>query len=322
MLLLMLEDGEVADRFETSIKSFDAIKEHLKKYWITSPVDGVDLKLDIIGEESVTADNDVTDHYVESNEAYQDQITIKPTIYTINGEVGELVWYQKDTVSQRVGQVAQRLEGVVSFLPIRSRSFQQMKKKVMQAAQWVDTASNILDRFDTLTPGMTNQAQAFYWLMSWRNFRRPLTVVSPWGKLVNFVITNLRITQPRDTKDKSLISITFKEFRTTSVTTVDFEEDKFQGVAKQENQPKVDNGKTDGTDASIETYDYEMADGTKGKACDVPNTENAVVYFDDGLGFNVVNKETGYFYPSESEEFKIGVDYGMNKCKIGVEEIK
>lgn len=251
MLLLMLEDGEVADRFETSIKSFDAIKEHLKKYWITSPVDGIDLKLDIIGEESVTADNDVTDHYVESNEAYQDQITIKPTIYTINGEVGELVWYQKDTVSQRVGQVAQRLEGVVSFLPIRSRSFQQMKKKVMQAAQWVDTASNILDRFDTLTPGMTNQAQAFYWLMSWRNFRRPLTVVSPWGKLVNFVITNLRITQPRDTKDKSLISITFKEFRTTSVTTVDFEEDKFQGVAKQENQPKVDNGKTDGTDASI-----------------------------------------------------------------------
>lgn len=250
MLLLMLEDGEVADRFETSIKSFDAIKEHLKKYWITSPVDGVDLKLDIIGEESVTADNDVTDHYVESNEAYQDQITIKPTIYTINGEVGELVWYQKDTVSQRVGQVAQRLEGVVSFLPIRSRSFQQMKKKVMQAAQWVDTASNILDRFDTLTPGMTNQAQAFYWLMSWRNFRRPLTVVSPWGKLVNFVITNLRITQPRDTKDKSLISITFKEFRTTSVTTVDFEEDKFQGVAKQENQPKVDSGKTDGSDAS------------------------------------------------------------------------
>lgn len=312
----------MADRFETSIKSFDAIKEHLKKYWITSPIDGVDLKLDIIGEESVTADNDVTDHYVESNEAYQDQITIKPTIYTINGEVGELVWYQKDTVSQRVGQVAQRLEGVVSFLPIRSRSFQQMKKKVMQAAQWVDTASNILDRFDTLTPGMTNQAQAFYWLMSWRNFRRPLTVVSPWGKLVNFVITNLRITQPRDTKDKSLISITFKEFRTTSVTTVDFEEDKFQGVAKQENQPKVDNGKTDGTDASIETYDYEMADGTKGKACDVPNTENAVVYFDDGLGFNVVNKETGYFYPSESEEFKIGVDYGINQCKIGVEKIK
>lgn len=241
----------MADRFDTSIKSFDALKEHLKKYWITSPVDGVDLKLDIVGEETLTAENDVTDHYVESNEAYQDQITLKPSIYTIQGEVGELVWYQKDSTSQKVGQVAQRLEGVVSFLPTRSRGFQQMKKTVMKAAQWVDTASNIWDRFDTLTPGMTNQEQAFYWLMSWRNFRRPLTVTSPWGKLVNFVITNLRITQPRETKDKSLISITLKEFRTTSVSTVEYDEKKYQGYGKYENQPKVDNGRTDGTDTSI-----------------------------------------------------------------------
>ena len=47
--------------------SLEALKEHFKEYWITSPVDGVNLKLDIIGEETLTADNDVTDHYVESN---------------------------------------------------------------------------------------------------------------------------------------------------------------------------------------------------------------------------------------------------------------
>lgn len=308
----------MADRFETSIKSFEAIKEHLKKYWITSPVDGIDLKLDIIGEESVTADNDVTDHYVESNEAYQDQITIKPTIYTINGEVGELVWYQRDTLSQKVGQVAQRLEGVISFLPLRSRSFQQMKKKVMQAAQWVDTASNVLDRFDTLTPGMTNQAQAFYWLMSWRNFRRPLTVVSPWGKLVNFVITNLRITQPRDTKDKSLISITFKEFRTTSVTTVDFEEDKFQGVTKQENEPKVDNGKTDGSDASIAETDEK---GNEFCYVEVSGSDDYFeAFYDKAEGkVQVFNDITGQEILPNDEMYHKVIDVARAQCTKQIE---
>lgn len=241
----------MADRFNSSINSLDAVKRHLKQYWITEPTTGIDLKLDIIGDESLTAESDVTDHYVENNTAYQDQISVKPKTYTINGEVGELVWYQKDTVSQRVGQVAQRLEGVVSFLPIRSRSFQQMKKKVMQAAQWVDTASNIWDRFDSLTTGMTKQQQAYNHLISWMNIRLPLIVDSPWGVLQNYVITSLNITQPKETKDKSLISITFKEFRTTSVSTTKFDAEKYQGNAMEENQPKVDNGKTDGIANSI-----------------------------------------------------------------------
>lgn len=241
-----------------------AWKDHIKEYFITSPVDGVEFKLDIVGEETLTAENDVTDHYVESNTAYQDQITRKPKIYTIQGEVGELVWYQRDTLSQSIGQVAQRLEGVISFLPTRSRSFQQMKKKVMQAAQWVDTASNIVSRLSDIRTaengleiGGTKQQQAYLRLLEYReNISRPLTFKTPWGILENYVITSLRFTQPSETKDKSLISITLKEFRTTSVTTVDFEEDKFQGVAKQENQPKVDSGTIDGEDKSIgETND-------------------------------------------------------------------
>ena len=239
-----------------------AWKDHIKEYFITSPVDGVEFKLDIVGEETLTAENDVTDHYVESNTAYQDQITRKPKIYTIQGEVGELVWYQRDTLSQSIGQVAQRLEGVISFLPTRSRSFQQMKKKVMQAAQWVDTASNIVSRLSDIRTAengleIGGTKQAYLRLLEYReNISRPLTFKTPWGILENYVITSLRFTQPSETKDKSLISITLKEFRTTSVTTVDFEEDKFQGVAKQENQPKVDSGTIDGEDKSIgETND-------------------------------------------------------------------
>lgn len=233
----------------SEVKAF--IQDHIKEYFITSPVDGIDLKLDIIGDESLSVESDVTDHYVESNSAYQDQISLKPKIYTVSGEVGELTWYQRDSSSQTVGQVAQRLEGVVSLLPIRSKGFQQMKNTVMKAAQWVDTASNIYDRFDSLTPITNKQMQAYNYLLSWRNIRLPLTVKSPWGILENYVITSLKLTQPKETKDKTIIQITFKEFRTTSVSTVEFDESKYQGNAAFEREPNVDNGKTAGDDRSI-----------------------------------------------------------------------
>lgn len=308
----------MADRY-FSINSFEAVKQHLKQYWITNPVDGVDLKLDIVGEETLTAENDVTDHYVESNIAYQDQITIKPKIYTVQGEVGELVWYQKDTISQKVGQVAQRLEGVVSFLPLRSRSFQQMKKKVMKAAQLIDTASNILDRFDTLTPDMTNQQQAYNWLLFWRNIRAPLLIKSPWGFLEGYVVTSLRMTQPRETKDKSLISITFKEFRTTSVTTVEYDEEKYQGYGKQENEPKVDNGKTDGSDASIAETDEK---GNEFCYVEVSGSDDYFeAFYDKAEGkVQVFNDITGQEILPNDEMYHKVIDVARAQCTKQIEQ--
>lgn len=308
----------MADRY-FSINSFEAVKQHLKQYWITNPVDGVDLKLDIVGEETLTAENDVTDHYVESNIAYQDQITIKPKIYTVQGEVGELVWYQKDTISQKVGQVAQRLEGVISFLPTRSRGFQQMKKKVMKAAQWIDTASNILDRFDTLTPDMTNQQQAYNWLLFWRNIRAPLLIKSPWGVLENYVVTSLRMTQPRETKDKSLISITFKEFRTTSVTTVEYDEEKYQGYGKQENEPKVDNGKTDGSDVSIAETDDK---GNEFCYIEVNGEDDYFEAFYDKVKgrVQVFNDITGQEVLPDTELYHKAIDVARAQCTKQIEQ--
>ena len=234
----------------------DSIKEHISEYVITGSLGkGVtDLKLDIVGEETLSFDSDVTDHYVESNIAYQDQISLKPKIYTINGEVGELVWYQKDISNQLFGQVAQRLEGVISFLPIRSKSFNQAKKAVMKAAQWVDTIDNAVTKIKNLVPSKTNQQKAYEMLLQLRDARKPINIKTPWGVLENYVITECRITQPKETKDKSQITISFKEFRTVSLNkTVPFDRSKYYGNAAFENQPLENNGKTSGTDESIST---------------------------------------------------------------------
>lgn len=234
----------------------DSIKEHISEYVITGSLgkEVTDLKLDIVGEETLSFDSDVTDHYVESNIAYQDQISLKPKIYTINGEVGELVWYQKDVSNQLFGQVAQRLEGVISFLPIRSKSFNQAKKAVMKAAQWVDTIDNAVTKLKNLVPSKTNQQKAYEMLLQLRDARKPINIKTPWGVLENYVITECKITQPKETKDKSQITISFKEFRTVSLNkTVPFDRSKYYGNAAFENQPMENNGKTSGTDESIST---------------------------------------------------------------------
>jgi hypothetical protein len=247
-------------------KQLQALKDHVKEYFIVGQgTQGlVNLRLDIVGDESLSADCDITDHYVESNTAYQDQISLKPKIYTINGEVGELVWYQKDNASQIFGQVAQRLEGIVSFLPIRSKSFNQMKSEVMKAAQWVDTASNAVSKISNLMSdsfgSVTHQQQAYQELVAIRDGRKPVSVKTPWGILEDYAITNLKLTQPKETKDKSTISITFKQFRTTSVGKVEFDASKYQGNAVYENEPKVDNGKTYGEDKSISEKASEIED--------------------------------------------------------------
>lgn len=323
----MADWTNLTNRFNKSFistDSLDALKDHVNRFlFIGGEGKGiVDLKLDIVGDETISADSDVTDHYVESNIAYQDQISLKPKIYTINGEVGELVWYQKDIFSQSFGQVAQRLEGVISFLPVRSRSFNQMKTKVMKAAQWVDTVSNAASKIANLNTIGNNQQQAFMRLTEFRDSRMPINVQSPWGVLENYAITNLKFTQPKDTKDKSLISITLKEFRTTQVSTVKYDAEKYQRNAALERQPVVDNGKTTGEDESIKTYDFEdFTSKEVGKACDVPNTDLSAVYFNTS-GFSVYDKETKMYLPSGSEDYKTAVSYGVEQCKLGIGEIK
>lgn len=229
---------------------FSTMKDRVKSYFISESTEkGVtDLRLDIIGEETLTADCDITDNYVESNISYQDQISLKPKIFTIQGEVGELVWYQRDPNQQGLGQLAQRLEGVISLLPVRSKSFNQMKSKVMKGLQWIDTASNAIDKINKLADINGNaQQQAYNHLISLRDNRTPLTIQSPWELLVDYVIQNVKFTQPKETKDKTLIIITFKEFRTSMLgDVVPFDESKYQGNAVFENQPKEEIGKVSG----------------------------------------------------------------------------
>ena len=313
--------GELKNSIDGTNLSMDNLKalwkDHIQSYWVYSKKGGVDLKLDIIGDETFTADCDVTDHYVESNKAYQDQITLKPKTYTVSGEVGELVWYQHNSVAQRLGQVAQRLEGVISFLPIRTKSFNQMKKNVMKASQWVDTASNALTKLSSLVGvsgydekgnpaavgSMTRQEQSYVWLSWLRDNRQLVDIKTPWGLMESYVITNLQFKQPKETKDKSLITITFKEFRLTSIQTVPFDSEKYQGNAAFENEPKSDMGKTAGKDESLPQTKTTNEVGQEVDECTVTDENGdkfSVTYTPETGAYTIIDLNDGTKLFSES----------------------
>lgn len=228
------------------------IKETINSYFVLpSEETGIgNLKLDIIGEQTLTMASDVTDHYVESNTAYQDQISQKPIVYTIQGEVGELVYYEKDSIQTQVGYVSEKLSKIVSFAPSVSRSFQQVSDKALKIAGWIDTADNLITRLDKLEVTQTQQQKAYLALIALRNARAPININTPWSDLSNYVITDVKLTQPRETKDKTLISITLKEFRETTLTTVPFKAQDYQSRLQDQKAPTVEQGQTTGVPTS------------------------------------------------------------------------
>lgn len=206
------------------------------------------LKIDIIGSESLTLSSDVTDYYSETNNFYNDQISIKPRVYTLEGEIGELVWYKKDADNSVIGAWVGKLTPIVSFLPSVAKKTLPKVNKALKIGGWIDSADNIVNRLVSQfnqTDINFQQKEYRYLAALWLN-RSPMTIISPWQKLENFVITNIEFSQPRTTRDKTLIKMTFKEFRLTKFKTSKVGESFLYGRLQEQKEEVVDRGRTTG----------------------------------------------------------------------------
>lgn len=249
----------------------DYVKTTVNSYFI-QPTDEIGIggvKLDIVGEQTLTMESDVSDNYVESNTSYQDQISLKPIIYTIQGEVGELKYYQKNAAETYTGYVTEKLSDIASFLPTVSDKFYQVSDKALKLAGMVDSADNIITQLAKMdfkiketedgekeTVYHTQQQVAYLALIELRNARAPINVDSPWTVLQNYVIQNVKLTQPERTKDKTYITITLKEFRTTDLQTTAFNSSDYQGRLGYQKTETVDQGNTTGVLVSDAAYAF------------------------------------------------------------------
>lgn len=204
-----------------------------------------ELALDVVGTETLEINSDITEYYVEKNTWYNDNISIKPQVYRLQGEVGELYWYNKDPKQTYLGYVNQKLMPIVEFTPIRSAIGQQFMDKVTKLQSYAEVGFNLWDRVKNMTPGLSHQQEAYIVLSTIFNNRYPFTVQTPWATK-QVVITSAILTQPERTTDKTQLNITYKEFKIAQMSTVKFNSEDYRGRIEQTISPTENLGQQTG----------------------------------------------------------------------------
>lgn len=194
------------------------------------------------GENNVSLESDITDHFVEDNTAIEDQIGLRPETVTVTGFIGEL-----NNVLPLPLQILQtinnNLQLVTPYQPSVSQTGQNAINAAFYAYQVASTiASSATSAWNSLaqTEGsavgnsqisvLTVGAQAvqnkqqlmfqqFYGYWANRNL---FNIQTPWAIFTNMAIKSLRTIQDAETRTISSFEVTFKKIRTatTQITSV------------------------------------------------------------------------------------------------------
>lgn len=239
-----------AEKAQTSLENILGDNSRLQEWFLEPRDDGlVDLKLHIYGTETMTLTADVTDYYVENNIAYQEHIALKPKVFVVSGEVGELTWYRKDQIESVSSAVVQKLTPVVAFLPPIAKQATALQDKALKIMDVLDSVDNFANRVWGLLSDEsvnTEQKKSYKYLMSLWQRRVPIDIRTPYGKIKNYVIQSIEFTQPDRTADKSQIKISFKEFKTVIEKRTKVDKNKLQGRRSAQQAAKKSKGTTSG----------------------------------------------------------------------------
>ncbi len=172
-----------------------------------------------IGEEFLNLTSDITDHFVEGNTAIQDQIALKPEIYTVEGYIGEL-----NNVTPKalipLKTAADKLSTLSPFVPAISSAAQIAYNNADQAYRVAElavgaavSAWNTISNSGSKNPIQNKQQNVFNRFYGYYLARQLFTVQTPWNKLSDMAILSLKATQDADTRVITGFSVTFKKIR-------------------------------------------------------------------------------------------------------------
>lgn len=194
------------------------------------------------GEQTVSLQSDITDHYVEDNTAIQDQWALKPERVTTHGFIGEL-----NDISPKALQIlktlADKLTVINAYTPVLSTTaliaydeaflLYQVGANAVNAAvsAWSSingtNGENVISS-NGLQPGAFNPATAsiannqnkqqvaFQQFYGYWKSRTLFTVQTPWAVFQNMAIENVEAIQGEDTRMITDFKVTFKMIRTTT----------------------------------------------------------------------------------------------------------
>lgn len=193
------------------------------------------------GEQSVTLESDITDHYVQDNIAVQDQMSLKPPMYNSYGYIGEL-----DDVLPGYAQLLKNTANKLTTVGVYTPKLTITAQRAYQAALFsYQTSRNVVNSISESVSGLGNlisgnsgqsvigpdgllkkgtaqnkQQTAFQlWYAYWNN-RTLFNVQTPWAVYSNMAIQRLRAIQEADTDVVSGFEVSFKQIRTVASISV------------------------------------------------------------------------------------------------------
>ena len=179
---------------------------------ITAQITTPDVFLfDYEGENVVEINSEVTDHYIESNTAIQDQIAIKPVRVITQGFVGELNDIVPSVLGGAPNLVASKLGVIGAYLPNLTVTALLAYNAAFQAYQTVQSLASSVASWDGST--QNKQQKAFQKLAAYQAQRVLFTVQTPWFVYQNMVIESLRAVQDPDTRVISNFNVVFKQLK-------------------------------------------------------------------------------------------------------------
>lgn len=227
------------------------------------------------GENTVSLESDITDHFVEDNSAINDQIALRPETITVHGFIGELNDVAPAVLAP-LKEVADKLVSISGYEPQLSASALIAYNEASFLYSTAKSAvSSVVSSYSTISNAITGETsqsvissnglnpsdnqnkqqtmfQQFYGY--WRN-RTLFTVQTPWAVFDNMAIKSLRAIQDQDTAVVTDFEVTFKIIRyAKEVTFINA-----QGRAKTQTSDLINFG-TKSLSQSTETFSSSLSE--------------------------------------------------------------
>lgn len=220
------------------------------------------------GEQSVTIESDITDHYVEDNTAIQDQIALKPEVVSTHGFIGELNDVTPEAL-QLLKTAANKLTVIGAYTPQLTTTaliayteafllYQVAANAANAAVSAWSSVANAVTGSDgqsvigsnglTSASSQDKQQTAFQKFYGFWRSRTLFTVQTPWAVFQSMAINSLRAVQDPETRVITDFEIKFKMIR-TATTKSSVIASSVDGQLKSQAAP-LDNG---GTSAPVES---------------------------------------------------------------------
>jgi hypothetical protein len=181
------------------------------------------------GENTVSLESDITDHFIEDNSAIQDQIAVRPEIITVHGYIGELNNVPPQT-KNALQSVADKLQSISAYTPALTTAANvtfaaattggQIATSALNAgvAAWTSLSGaggeSVIDGTSVFPAANQNKQQTAFQTFYgyWRN-RVLFTIQTPWAVFQNCAIFKMRSIQGEETRMITDFEVTFKLIR-------------------------------------------------------------------------------------------------------------